>query len=167
MTCEILTQSSLKKILSYDESTGNFTWIKKVAPRINIGATAGNKKWDGYMRIMYQRKEYPSHRLAWLYVYGEWPAKHLDHINHDRSDNRISNLCNATPKTNNMNRSMMCTNKSGHVGVYFNKALMKWRSFIWVDGKEIHLGYFVCITAAIIARSAASIKYGYHQNHGK
>ena len=80
-----LTQDRLKELLHYDPDTGVFTWIQKPAPRGRaiIGSVAGGLKQHGYITIGINQREYYAHRLAWLYVYGEWPEDQIDHINHN------------------------------------------------------------------------------------
>ena len=53
---------------------------------------AGSVHSTGYVRIGIDGRKYTSHRLAWLYVHGVWPSDQIDHINRNRSDNRIANL---------------------------------------------------------------------------
>ncbi|WP_428999737.1 HNH endonuclease signature motif containing protein [Stenotrophomonas maltophilia] len=48
---------------------------------------------------------YRQHRLAWLYMTGQWPSGEIDHINHDRSDNRWHNLRDVSHQANQQNRA--------------------------------------------------------------
>jgi hypothetical protein len=92
-----MTQKKLKKIVKYDPETGIFTKIKD-------GSICGyNPTCKGYGRIYINRLGYYSHRLAWLYVYGEWPKQQIDHINRIRNDNRICNLRDVSPAENMAN----------------------------------------------------------------
>lgn len=77
--------------LSYDPGTGDFVWITN-RRRALSGQAAGSIGADGYRRIKFAKRAWSAHRLAWLFVYGEWPQKCIDHINNVRSDNRIENL---------------------------------------------------------------------------
>ena len=106
-----------------------------------------------------------AHRVIWAMVHGEWPD-HIDHINHNKSDNRISNLRSVTHQENHMNRSIGKSNTSGHVGVVWHKKSNKWGAKIVVNGKSKHLGLFTDISDAIAVRAAANIEYNYHENHG-
>ena len=83
-----LTAEELQKVLNYDPLTGIFVW--QVGPR--KGAKAGTKGVKGYVQIVFQRERYYAHRLAWLYMTGEWPKQHIDHLDGDPSNNRFQNL---------------------------------------------------------------------------
>jgi hypothetical protein len=127
-----LTAGELRKLVNYDEDTGAFTW------RISrVGCAAGTKLGvvphrNGYLRIGIMRKRYLAHRLAWLYVHGEWPPEEIDHINRDRTDNRISNLRLATRRQNSQNNSRRGIAKNGK----------GWMAALHVDRKRIHLGTY-------------------------
>ena len=91
----------------------------------------------------------------------------VDHINHDRTDNRIENLRLVNANENGKNQKASVRNKSGVVGVSWKKSKNKWHSQIMVNGKQIHLGFFDNIDEAKKARIDAERKYGFHENHGK
>jgi hypothetical protein len=98
-----LTQQRLHELLHYDPSTGAFTW--RVAPnrRIIAGSVAGVTETNGYRRIRIDGRQYGAHRLAWLYMHGEFPPNDIDHINRTRDDNRSTNLRAVTRKENMTN----------------------------------------------------------------
>jgi hypothetical protein len=120
---------------------------------------AGSVNGEGYLLIKLQRRSYKAHRLAWLYVCGVWPEDQLDHINRNRSDNRISNLREVTNKQNLQNAGKYSHNTSGHSGVSWHKQRSKWVAQIKHNHKVIHLGYFTNIEDAIAARKAAEKLY--------
>ena len=95
----MITQFRLKELLDYLPDTGEFVW-KISHPRAGKGRIAGAKDYHGYVVIRLDTVLYKAHRLAWLYVKGEWPEKGLDHINQNKSDNRIENLEWVTRKEN-------------------------------------------------------------------
>ena len=123
----MITQKELKELLHYDPGTGVFVWKNIItANQKKNGDVAGGYDDKGYIKIRINYKHYLAHRLAWLYVYGEWPSKHLDHINRNPSDNRISNLREATHLENNKNASKRKDNTSGYKGVNWHARNKKW-----------------------------------------
>lgn len=137
------SQEVVKEWLFYEPSTGLFVWRRKPRTnRIKCGQTAGtHNKSTGYNFIKipcFQR--IGAHRLAWLYVYGEWPTGEIDHINGSPSDNRITNLRIATKSQNAANTR--ARNSSGRKGVHYRPKRRNWVSRITVNGKEHFLGVF-------------------------
>lgn len=161
MTKKIITQSQLKKMLRYDPKTGLFTWIIKAANCIKVGDIAGHQEKNGYHVNVLRNKKYLSHRLVWLYVNGYLPENEIDHINRDKSDNRISNLRETTRQCNMRNKDIQKNNKSGVVGVFCFKSRKKYLATIGISGKLIHLGYYINIKDAVKARWVAECKYGF------
>jgi len=98
---------------------------------------------------------YRAHRLAWLYVHGKWPENEIDHINGVRSDNRISNLRDATTAENRQNHAIRRDNTSTVPGVDWHKSVQKWRVRIRVPGKRITVGFFKNLEDAAAARARA------------
>jgi len=163
----VIARDELKRLFSYDPGTGLFVRLVRSAMRAKAGEIAGAKNDKGYIAIKINRKSYKAHRLAWLYVYGVWPKDQIDHINHNKSDNRIANLREATNSENQKNRFLAKNNTSGMVGVSLVRHTGKWQARISVDGHRINLGCFENKLDAVSAREAAHIKYGFHENHGK
>jgi hypothetical protein len=165
---KMITQDRLKEMLSYDESTGNFIWIKYPYRLTQlVGKIAGSNKGRGYIRIVIDKQKHYAHRLAWLYVYGSLPELTIDHIDGNTSNNRIENLRCVTHKQNMMNVKKHSSNTSGFTGVTFSKSKLKWVAQIGVDGKGKFLGCFYSKIDAAIARIEANSKYGFHENHGR
>jgi len=165
----MINQKDLKEALHYNPDTGVFTWVNlsPYARSAKIGDVAGYlDKKDGYMRIKVKGKQYLSHRLAWFYAHGVWPKHEVDHVNHDRADNRIVNLREVTRLENMRNASQYKTNTSGVTGVYWHKPTEKWQASIAVEGKLLYLGLDVDKFEAICARKSAENRYNFHSNHG-
>lgn len=156
----ILTQDQLKQLLTYDKQTGSFHWVKR-----NQRLAGSTNKVQGYRSIHIKGKNYKCSRLAWLYVYGAMPTHQIDHINHVRGDNRISNLREVTNQENQRNRRYT-GNSSGVIGVCLDKTRNKWKPHIKVDGKLINLGRFDKLEDAVKVRRLAEVEYGFHTNHG-
>lgn len=154
-----LTAEYLRSILHYDPATGIFTWKVRTANQVKAGDVAGSLDGHGYLQIKLQSRHYQAHRLAWLYVYGEWPKLSIDHINRNRADNRISNLRDVSHKQNLQNTSKYSNNTSGHPGVSWNKRDSKWQAQIMHNYKHIYLGYFSILEEAIAARKAGELRY--------
>jgi hypothetical protein len=137
----MLTQQQLKNYLSYDPESGVFIRVKDNS-KLKSEKILGTKHSTGYVVIRVNDKLYKAHRLAWLYMNGEFPSLTIDHINRDGFDNRWENLREVTQKQNSENRSVAKNNTSGHPGVDWAKKLGKWRARITVNYKGFHIGYF-------------------------
>jgi hypothetical protein len=153
-----MTQSDLKKILHYDPDTGIF--IRLISKGGNAkGTIAGNLRDHGYVRIVVGNKKYYAHQLAFLYMTGVIP-KCIDHIDRNRSNNRWSNLREATVSQNLMNSKKRKNSKSKYKGVSFhNRRILKWAARINVNKKEYILGYFKTQEEAAIVYNKAATKY--------
>jgi hypothetical protein len=149
MATSDLTAAHLRSILHYDAASGRFTWLR-AAPGRRAGSAAGcvNKRL-GYRVIRIVQTLFYEHRLAWLYTHGEWPAFEIDHINGDRSDNRLSNLRSVTRRVNQQNqRRPNSRNRLGVLGVVYVERLRKFRAEV-IDGDKRHyLGLFASSDAA-------------------
>lgn len=156
----------LKIALEYNPDSGDFVWKSRLSNRIKIGSIAGSVISNGYMSIRLYGKKYLAHRLAVFYMSGKWPDGDVDHINHIRTDNSYRNLRVSTRKENCRNQMLCDRNKSGFVGVSWNKNAQKWISQIRVNYEVIYLGIFSDKKDAIDARRLANIRYGFHKNHG-
>lgn len=158
-----LTQETLKSLLSYDYKTGIFTWIKTsrgVKTNVVAGRIDKNRR-----EIKINTIKYFAHRLAWLYVYGEWPIVIIDHINGNGLDNRIENLRIATPAINARNKKKSAKNTSGYNGVTC-RSNGKFQARIRVSGRKITIGTFANAVDAHMAFEAEKIKHGFTIDHG-
>ena len=165
-----MDQKTLKKYLTYDKKTGIF--IRRIQRgRFKPGEKAGNIHHRNNrlpcVRICIEGNNYYAHRLAWLYVYGEWPKNQIDHIDHEPMNNAIDNLRDVTVQENQRNIRLPKRNTSGYIGVSWSKMANKWKAAIQVDGKVKHLGLYSDIQEAVKVRKQAQKDYGYHENHGR
>lgn len=129
-----------------------------------IGKPAAHRKKDGYLWLWVDGKKYKAHRIIWMMVHGnlpEYPEYCIDHINGNRSDNRISNLRETTLLENSKNYGRRIDNSSGVAGVHWHSRDMKWVARIRHDGKQITLGSFINISDAAEARRNAEKQFGY------
>ena len=169
-----ITQEQLRSLLNYNSETGTFTWLLRngedIGTKIFNGRFAGKPadtpRLDGYSRIRFTLGgncyQYMSHRLAWLYINGSLPKEEIDHINRNRSDNRITNLRQASSTENKCNSPMRKTNKSGEKGVVHVGMINQskpWCAYIQVNKKRKNLGYFATKQEASAAYKAATLKF--------
>lgn len=131
-----MTQERLKELLDYDPETGAFRWRVANSRAVKVGQVAGCIKSDGYAGITVDGRRYMAHRIAWFYVYGQFPKHYIDHKNHIRSDNRLYNLREATPSESAAHRGCW---RNGLKGCHLNG---RWQARIRKNSKHIHLGYF-------------------------
>ena len=137
-----LTAARLRKLLDYDPATGVFTRRTLIGKRARLGAPTGLVNDRGYVLITVDGRRYRAHHLAWLHVYGVWPASRLDHRDLSRANNRIRNLRLATGSQNQANRGKQANNTSGYKGVYWIARENKWLAKIVRHGRQFHIGLF-------------------------
>jgi hypothetical protein len=168
----LISQEDVKELLNYEPDTGTFTWRINYGGHIVRGRKAGGIDTDSrtggkaYYRIKLYKKMYMAHRLAYLYMTGEFPET-IDHINGNGLDNRWCNLRNVSLADNNKNARLQVNNKSGVIGVSWNKRVNQWQASININGIQKYLGIYKDFFEACCARKSAEIKHKYHKNHGQ
>lgn len=135
------------RCVAYDRNTGLFSRPD--------GSALGSRHPKGYVWIAAGGRKVLAHRLAWFVEHGIEPDGAIDHINRNRTDNRIANLRLASASQNQMNRGAQRNNTSGVPGVARDKSGRRWQAYIKVQGARRHLGIFERIEDAISARRAA------------
>lgn len=151
------TPQDIAEYISYDPDTGFFCWGPRGKYHAGGWSThmahkrAGGNR-DGYKIIRVKGWECSGHRLAWFLTYGVWPSKMLDHINGDRSDNRIANLREVTHSQNAMNAPIRATNTTGAKGVHYRPSRKTYEAYLRFEGKKYHLGRHETLDAAKKAR---------------
>ena len=140
-----LNPARLRSLLVYSRSTGYFRWLVKKSQK-RPGDLAGClSKQSGNWLIRIDRTLYQAHRLAWLYVHGEWPPEEIDHKDGVRSHNQWSNLRLASSTKNKMNMKLRSDNALGLKGVsdspdhFYNRP---YRARIQMNGRQFFLGRF-------------------------
>lgn len=157
-----ITRDRIFELVSYDPSTGIFL-NKNSKGRGKQGDVAGHLNDKGYRILCLDRKKYRAHHIAWFIVFGFWPAE-LDHIDNDRSNNRIKNLREATHQENMRNKSIQTNSSTGLKGAFRKRN--KFRSQICIDGKTMWLGTFDTKEEAHSAYCNAAKKYFGEFAHG-
>lgn len=154
-----LTVERLRNLLQYTPETGVFVWLMKTTNRIRIGETAGSTTGENYRKIQINGKNYGAHRLAWLYMTGEWPPHEVDHRDNKRSNNCWDNLRSATHSLNQANALRPRNNTSGFKGVSLVKHTNRWRARIRANNRTFHLGCFATAKGAHAAYVEAAKRF--------
>ena len=179
MSKPIIAPSVLKELLSYEPETGALYWRPRGLKWFNHGKRPRElmgKIWNtkyagkraltcknagGYLHGGIMGKSYFAHRVVWAMDSGAWPDAEIDHLDHDKGNNRVENLRLVSRIENQRNRPLQYDNKSGVAGVGWVARDNRWYARIGVNYECIHLGYFVSKGEAIVARKRAEEKYGF------
>lgn len=168
----------LRQLLRYEPETGKLFW--KDRP-VEFAKSAGEaQRWNkrfagreivvttthGYKVVTIFDKQYPAHRICFALHYGKHPQGDIDHINGIRTDNRLSNLREATKRQNATNRKLISRNASGVCGVSITP-YGTYSAYISTGEKRISLGSFKTVEEAATVRRDAETKYGYSKGHGR
>ncbi len=177
MATKVLPARSLvRQLLRYDAKTGNLVWLPRPRelcasngafldwnnryPGKVAGYARPSTKGDKYLHIGIQGDIYKAHRLVWLYVHGEPVPEMIDHIDHDRLNNRIENLRSATMSQNRANSFVRSDNVLGLKGVTPTKQ-GRFVALICRNQKSFYLGTYDTAEAASEAyKAAAANLYG-------
>jgi hypothetical protein len=173
------TGKALSRLLRYEPETGKLFWLHrqramfpderawKIWNTRYDGAEAFTAIANGYHRGAIFGTALAAHRVAWAIHHGEWPKGQIDHINGDRSDNRIANLRDVDSAGNHKNMSRASNNKSGVTGVHWCNTWNRWIAKIKIGGKTKSLGQFASFDDAVAARQKAQEELGFDIGHGK
>lgn len=151
--------SRLRQVLRYE--SGSLYWIKKPDPmahRAVVGEEAGRTRTSKYDDIQIDGCRMKAHHIVWALHYGEYPARFIDHINGNKTDNRIENLRLATASDNASNCASAHNSTSPYLGVSFKTASKAWVAQIYKLGKKSHLGLFDSEIAAAKAYNEAATR---------
>lgn len=172
----------LRTVLRYDPDTGKLFWLEREQSLFSDNGRSGcagaclawNSRYSGTEAFVQVRpsgylggqlgKSYAAHSVCWAMHHGHWPIE-IDHINGIKYDNRILNLREVTRRQNSCNRPVRSDCQSGIQGVSLRKG--RWRARICINGKLVQVGSFDTIGEAALARKAAEIENGFHENHGR
>lgn len=153
----------LERRVEYNPATGKFHWkMRPVTDFANkqawaawntkyAGAAAGSRSPDGYLMLAFPVGKFLAHRVAWKLLTGKDPADKIDHRNGDCTDNRKTNLRQASTAQNNHNSAVSTANTSGVKGVSWNKQNGKWVAYVKLGGVQRYLGLFTDLREAAAA----------------
>jgi hypothetical protein len=135
------------------ELLGKYNIVNEKLCRKSDGTPAAFfHKGSGRYVIKWKSRNLYLSRILWIYAHGDIPNDMcVDHINRDKTDNRLSNLRLVSKRDNN--RNVWCKrNTSGYRNVSWSKAREKWQAQVTAkDGKKITLGHFDCKEQAALA----------------
>ena len=157
-----MTKERLLEMFEHDARRGVLIWKAKPNRKIIIGTIAGSlNKTTGYIQVRIDGVVYSLHRLIWLYVHGTWPRDEIDHIDLNKTNNRIENLREATSSNNKCNQTVRSDSMSRVRGIYEDKRRIarRFRPHVAINGKRHWLGSFASKEEAAAVRRASVVKY--------
>lgn len=165
------TPEQLRQLLTYIPETGELFW--KARPRSMFPSDWSHHVWNiryagmpafyaknnhGYLQGKVHEKIILAHRAIWAMEHGAWPVHHIDHANGQTTDNRMSNLREATPSQNQWNKTN--TLRDGRViGVRWAPSRNKWEVRLRAHRKDVYTRYFDSYDEAVAARAMAARKF--------
>ena len=161
---KVLTQEDA--LFLFDYIDGGLYWKNPTHGKAVKGSKAGFINEIGYYQISIYGKKFREHQIVYLMKNGFIP-KEIDHINGNRTDNRIENLREATRTQNMYNKPAYKSNTSGSKNVSWKAKINKWQVAISYEGKRKYLGVFEDFEFAELVATEARNKYhGEYANHG-
>lgn len=161
---ETVSAELLAEVVAYDPLQGSFTWLFR--PERHFQSAADAARWNGkyagkpaftsacprgYYRGCINGKFLYAHRAALALSGGTWPDGEVDHINRDKSDNRLANL---RPVTHAENRTNTESCDGDLVGIRRGKS-GQYVVSLKIDGRNKYLGTFGSLADAVGARDFA------------
>lgn len=163
-----LTQEKVKEYLEYNPANGFLTWIKRPSKKVHKNSRAGFLRKSGYRGITLFGTSYIEHHIIWFYVHGYW-ADEIDHINHVKDDNSLSNLRAVTHAENSRNMKKLKNTITGEQGIYYDRKKDRYTATIRQQGKVVFS--LSCgsedVDQLIETRKAKLLELGFHENHGE
>lgn len=154
---------TIRELLHADAENGHLyfkvrsaKWFAERAMPAEASARSWNSKYAGTLALNSMSdtgykfgnllgKPLKAHRVMWCHYYGEWPSGDLDHINRNKTDNRIENLRETSSHLNSSNTKRDPGAHSPYRGVTWIKRKRfpgKWKATIKHKMKTINLGLF-------------------------
>jgi hypothetical protein len=159
----MMTQDELKELLEYKQ--GVLIAKTKYADKVIVGKAVGCMNSLGYIQVRIKNKTYYAHRLVFLYHHGFLPES-VDHIDGNKSNNRIENLRAASLHQNNYNVKTPQSNKSGVKNVHWNKKNNNWNVTLAANNKSMYFGAFDDLElASLVAQEARNLYHGEYACH--
>lgn len=138
---EIKIDGIIEKILGYCPDCGNVFWrVGRGNQYTYPGKIVDTVTTFGYLSVKAIGFEYKAHRIAWRLHTGSWPKDKIDHIDGNRTNNRILNLRESTERENSQNKRV---HREGHLaGTSYCKRRKLYKSYYRIRSKQFFIGYF-------------------------
>lgn len=144
---------------AFEYRDGKLFWAVSNTNAIRVGQEAGTEHSRGYRRVMFDNKQWATHRIIWTMFNGEIPKNmQIDHIDGNPNNNAIENLRLASNADNCKNRKVRPSN-TGIRNVSLCKATGKYKVAVQANNKKIHLGHFEDLELAELVAIEARNKY--------
>ena len=156
-----MTPEDLRSLFVWNTETGEIRWKQLYGNRQAFVSV----QTKGYLYGKLQGQNYLAHRVLWALEYGSWPEEDIDHINQNKQDNRLCNLRQVSKTGNSRNKGLYKNNGSGFAGVC-RTSKGRWRAYVTVKRKQIHLGVFDSAEEAQKARAKANERFEFSGIHG-
>jgi hypothetical protein len=146
-----LSPEFLRAYFSYDHELGRLRRRGRIV--------GWHHKHVGYRYVSVGGVYYKEHRIIWVIAHGVWPVGQIDHINGNKTDNRIENLRDVTGTQNQWNiRDSNKNNRTGVRGVVYRAHEGVYEARYRLHGKRVYIGRFASIDAAAEAYLKATEK---------
>ena len=141
------------------------SWNKMNAGKEALCCVSAKIDKNKRKRGTFKNKSYQQHHVIWAWHHGVWPSLHIDHIDGNGLNNKISNLREVTIQENNKNLPKFKNNTSGRTGVVWDKNRNKWSTLITINStKSVSLGRYDKFEDAVAIREEAEKVLGFHKN---
>jgi hypothetical protein len=147
----------------FDEGSRSRVWRCKNWNSRYAGKEAFTANNGGYKTGRLKKRNYLAHVIIWAIVNCKWPDGDIDHIDGDKSNNKIENLRDVPRSLNARNAPLRKDNTSGRVGVYKHSKNNSWV----VMAHNTYIGSYTSFEEAVEAREKVETENGYHKNHGR
>lgn len=154
LTRRVLALEKVNELFKYEPSTGTL-FNRCNRRRARKGEVAGTLNNYGYLVVKVSSSTFLVHRLIWAIVYGYFPENQIDHINRNKTDNRIENLREVSDSCNKRNKSNSVANSSGVNGVGYDKSRKSWMAYININNRAVNLARSKDFIEAVAYRLAA------------
>jgi hypothetical protein len=164
--CLKIDIDKLRERIAYDKTKGLFMYLKP-SNSATKGWWEGTVSAQGYCRLHFGGRGIQAHNVAWMLTYGKiTEGLEVDHIDGDRTNNKISNLRLATRSQNLYNRPNLRGDTSIGKGVSIHRKTGLWRVRLNVNKEQMNFGYYRDLELAeLVAQEAISKYHGEFSNY--